>query len=99
MPARRHERRPSRDASSPHLLIPKTRASALIAIAGNDDENDPAAKTILRETYDNSQAAAEIEVYAGTTHGWCVPDARVYDPAQAERAWSRLLVQFAQALA
>ena len=32
-------------------------------------------------------------------HGWCPPDSRVYDEAQAERAWSRLLALFASALA
>ena len=32
-------------------------------------------------------------------HGWCPPDSRVYNEAQAERAWSRLLALFASALA
>jgi carboxymethylenebutenolidase len=93
-----HGRLVTREASSPHLLIPNTRSSALIAIAGNDDDNDPAAKLILRESYDKTQASAEIEVYAGTTHGWCVLDAKAYDATQAERAWSRLLVLFTRAL-
>ena len=42
---------------------------------------------------------AEIEVYAGALHGWCPPDSRVYNEAQAERAWSRLLALFETALA
>jgi carboxymethylenebutenolidase len=37
-------------------------------------------------------------VYAGTLHGWCPPDAVVYNHDQAERAWSRLLVLLDQAL-
>ena len=41
----------------------------------------------------------EIEVYAGTLHGWCPPDSAVYHEAQAERAWSRLLALFETALA
>jgi carboxymethylenebutenolidase len=32
-------------------------------------------------------------------HGWCALDSRVYNEAQAERAWSRLLVLFEKALA
>ena len=32
-------------------------------------------------------------------HGWCPPDSRVYNEAQAERAWSRLLALFEGALA
>jgi carboxymethylenebutenolidase len=77
---------------SPHLLIPGTRAHYLIAIAANDDERDPNAKTVLRESFDRAQLQAEVEVYAGTQHGWCPPDAMVYNHDQAEKAWGRLLV-------
>ena len=41
---------------------------------------------------------AEIEVYPAM-HGWCPPDSQVYDMAQAEKAWSRMLVLFERALA
>ena len=40
----------------------------------------------------------EIEVYAGALHGWCVPDSDVYNEAQAERAWSRMLDLFERRL-
>lgn len=76
---------------SPHLLVPKMKAHLLIAIAANDDEREPNAKVILREACDAAKVPAEIEVYAGTKHGWCPPDAAVYDEAQAEKAWARLL--------
>lgn len=89
----------TREPSSPHLQLSATRAPALIAIAQSDDEKDPLVKARLREAYDKANLDAEIEVYAGTNHGWCVPDANVYDPTQAERAWSRLLSHFGQALA
>jgi carboxymethylenebutenolidase len=39
-----------------------------------------------------------VEVYPAA-HGWCPPDTRVYDAAQSERAWTRLLATFSQALA
>jgi carboxymethylenebutenolidase len=42
---------------------------------------------------------AEIEVYEGTQHGWCPRDSAVYDKAQAERAWKRLLALFERELA
>jgi carboxymethylenebutenolidase len=84
---------------SPHLLIPEMDARFLFAIAANDDENDPEAKNVLRQSYDRAGLAAEIEVYEGTQHGWCPPDSAVYDEAQAERAWSRLLVLFERELA
>jgi carboxymethylenebutenolidase len=88
----------SQDPSSPHQLIPQTKASALIAIAENDDKSDPEAKTVLRDAYAKAKLPAEIEVYDGAMHGWCVPDFPVYNQAQAEHAWSRLLVLFGKAL-
>lgn len=84
---------------SPHLLIPQTKAGFLIAIAENDDERDPEAKNILRQAFDDAGVEAEIEVYAGALHGWCPPDSVVYNEAQAERAWSRMLALFANNLA
>lgn len=84
---------------SPHLLVPKMKAQYLVAIAANDDERDPAAKTLLKEAFAKASLPAEIEVYAGTKHGWCPPDAAVYDAAQAEKAWARLLALFGKALA
>ena len=86
-------------ADSPHLLVPEMDAQFLFAIAANDDESDPEAKNVLRETYSSAGLQAEIEVYEGALHGWCPPDSAVYNEAQAERAWSRLLVLFESALA
>jgi len=82
----------TKDADSPHLLIPQTKAHYLIAIAANDDERDPNSKTVLRETFERAHLSAEVEVYAGTQHGWCPPDSMVYNRDQAEKAWARLLV-------
>ena len=84
---------------SPHLLVAGLRAHYLFAIAANDDEKDPEAKSVLREAFAAAGLPAEIEVYAGTLHGWCPPDSAVYHEAQAERAWSRLLALFETALA
>ena len=84
---------------SPHLLIPKMKAQLLIAIAENDDQKQPEAKNVLRESFTNANIPAEIEVYAGTLHGWCPLDAKVYNAEQAEKAWGRMLALFARALA
>ena len=84
---------------SPHLLVPQMQAHYLFAIAANDDENQPEAKDVLRDAFAQAGLPAEIEVYEGALHGWCPPDSQVYDEAQAERAWSRLLVLFEGALA
>ena len=84
--------------NSPHLLVAEMDANYLFAIAENDDMEDPEAKNVLRETFDAAGLPAEIEVYEGALHGWCPPDSAVYNEAQAERAWSRLLVLFETAL-
>ncbi|MBP9033678.1 MAG: dienelactone hydrolase family protein [Pseudomonadales bacterium] len=84
---------------SPHLLVPQMKAHYLIAIAENDDQREPAAKDVLREAFTKASLPAEIEVYAGAMHGWCPPDSPVYDEAQAEKAWGRLLALFERALA
>jgi carboxymethylenebutenolidase len=84
---------------SPHLLAPQMKAGFLIAIAENDDERNPEEKVLLREAFDTHGVDAEIEVYAGTLHGWCPPDSAVYNEAAAEKAWSRLLALFEERLA
>lgn len=88
----------SRD-DSPHLGLPVMNADLLIAIAANDDERDPESKDILRTSAAAAGVKAEIEVYKGANHGWTVPGSAVYNEAQAERAWSRLLALFETALA
>ena len=83
---------------SPHLLVSQMQAQYLIAIAENDDQRQPQAKDVLRKHFAQASLAAEIEVYEGALHGWCPPDSRVYNAAQAERAWARMLVLFEKAL-
>jgi len=85
-------------ADSPHLLIPKVQGQYLIAIAANDDARAPTEKDTLRTAFATAKRPAEIEVYAGTMHGWCPPDSKVYDPVQADKAWGRMLALFGRAL-
>ncbi len=88
----------TKDSDSPHLLIPKMKAQFLIAIAENDDNRDPDSKTVLKSAFAQANLPAEIEVYPAG-HGWCPPDTRVYNRDQAEKAWTRMLALFKQALA
>ena len=85
--------------NSPHILASKTKAQFLIAIAENDDQRSPNEKKVLRDTFTKAGVPAEIEVYAGSAHGWCPPDSGVYNEPQAEKAWSRLLALYGKALA
>ncbi len=83
------------EATSPHRLIEMTQANYLFAIARNDDAKAPKDKDALRAAAKAARRHAEIEVYAAD-HGWCVPDAPVYDQAQADRAFARLLALYAK---
>lgn len=85
--------------NSPHLQAAKTKAQFLVAIAANDDSRSPNDKTAMKNTFEKAGVPAEIEVYTGSSHGWCPPDSKVYNEPLAEKAWSRLLVLYGKALA
>lgn len=74
---------------SPHLLVPRTRASYLVAVAQNDDKTQPQSKDILKAAFAKAKRPATVEVYPAN-HGWCVKGNQVYDEASAERAWAAL---------
>ena len=84
--------------SSPHRLLTRTPETRyLLAIAQNDDAENPDHDDILRRSAREADVAAEVEVYAAD-HGWTVPDSPAYDQAEAERAWSRLQALYRVAL-
>jgi carboxymethylenebutenolidase len=85
--------------NSPHLQASKTKAQFLVAIAANDDARAPTDKDVMKKTFADAKVTAEIEVYTGSSHGWCPPDSKVYNEALAEKAWSRLLALYGKALA
>lgn len=79
----------TKDANSPHLLIPKTRATFVVCQAQNDDMMQPAVKDELKAAFEAAHRPASVEVYHAN-HGWCVPGGQVYNMAEAERAWTAL---------
>jgi carboxymethylenebutenolidase len=89
---------------SPHLLVPKIKARMYFGIAASDDSRQPDAKDKLKEAFSAAKVSAEIEVYPAQ-HGWCVPDmpirdgAPIYNKAEAERAWAKLVALYKAALA
>jgi carboxymethylenebutenolidase len=84
---------------SPHLLAPKIKARMYFGVAASDDRRQPAAKDKLKESFAKAAVPAEVKVYPAK-HGWCVPDmpiedgAPIYDKAQAELAWSKLVALY-----
>ena len=80
----------TKDPDSPHLLIPRTKASFVVAIARNDDARQPEAKDVLKAAFAAAKRPAIVEVYPAD-HGWTVPGGQSYDQASAEKAWAELL--------
>jgi len=80
----------TKDPTSPHLLIPQTKARFVVAIAQNDDQKQPEAKDVLKKAFAAAKRQAVVEVYPAD-HGWCVPGSQAYNEASAERAWAELL--------
>ena len=79
--------------------------AAHFAVAANDDKAQPDAKTKLKEAFDAAKVPAEVEIYPMAQHGWCVPDMPaqangqpIYEKADAERAWAKLLALYKTAL-
>ena len=91
--------------NSPHLLAPKIKARMYFGIASNDDKQQPDAKDKLKESFAAANVPAEIEVYSGSLHGWCVSDMPkqngnpIYNKPDAERAWGKLLELYQAGLA
>jgi carboxymethylenebutenolidase len=90
--------------TSPHLLAPKIKARMYFGIASNDDMRQPDAKDKLREAFEAAKVPAEIELYPESLHGWCVPDMPmqngkpIYNKADAEKAWAKLVALYKSAL-
>jgi carboxymethylenebutenolidase len=88
---------------SPHLMIPKMKARLYVGIASNDDKSQPDAKDKLRDAFKAASVPAEVEVYE-SLHGWCVPDMPnatppIYNKADAEKSWAKLIALYKTALA
>jgi carboxymethylenebutenolidase len=90
---------------SPHLLAPKIKGRLYFGIAANDDAQQPDAKTKLKEAFQAAHVPAEIEVYSQSQHGWCIRDMPkqpngqpIYNKAEADRAWGKLLALYKAAL-
>ena len=90
---------------SPHLKVPQMKAQFYFAIAANDDQRQPDAKTKLAEAFKAANLPEKQEVYDGCMHGWCVkdmpngPDGKpLYNEAGAEKAWGELIALYKRAV-
>ena len=81
------------DPLSPHRTLDRASAAYLIAVAQDDDAEDPEAKDTFAAAAEEAGREATVKVYAGD-HGWTVPDSPAYDEAAAEEAWTDKLALY-----
>ena len=84
--------------TSPHLTLSKSRAEYLVAVADNDDKQDPTAKDRIKAALDAAKRPNKVEVYEGAAHGWTVKGGQVYNEPAAEKAWAELLALYRRTL-
>ncbi|GMN01894.1 dienelactone hydrolase family protein [Erythrobacter sp. MTPC3] len=82
---------------SPHKVLDQSQASYLIAVAQDDDAEDPQAKVTFSEAAEAAGRAARVKVFAGD-HGWTVPDSPAYNEAAADQAYSELVALYSATL-
>ena len=83
---------------SPHKVLPRVKARLYFGHA----DADPYMPKEAIDNLDKALAAwggkYQSEIYVGAKHSWTVPDAPVYDKAQADRAFQKLTETFQAAL-
>ena len=85
------------DASSPHLLADRMKATVYIAGAENDASFTPQQAETLDKALTAANVTHTVEIYPAG-HGFAVPDNQPYDKDAAERHWIALQQLFGSAL-
>jgi carboxymethylenebutenolidase len=76
---------------SPHLLLPRIKSRLYFGHAIKDASMPPEAIDKLGAALAQWRGRYENEVYEGAFHGWTTKDSRIYNEAQAERAFAKLM--------
>jgi carboxymethylenebutenolidase len=83
--------------NSPHLLIPKTKASYFIVQSKDDDTREPDDKEDYKKMIAQGPLKGDVEVYEGN-HGFAIPGNANYDAASADKAWAGIVALFKTSL-
>jgi carboxymethylenebutenolidase len=84
--------------TSPHLELPRIKARLYFGHAVNDKSIPAEQISRFEATLKAWGGRYESETYEGALHGWTVPGGHVYNYAQAERAFEKLIQLFAETL-
>jgi carboxymethylenebutenolidase len=86
------------EPSSPHLLLPRVKASLYFGHATEDRSMPAEAIATLDRALEAWGGRYESEVYDGARHSWTEPDSPAYNEPQARRAFEKLTSLFAETL-
>jgi carboxymethylenebutenolidase len=84
--------------TSPHLLLPRIKSRLYFGHAIKDRSMPQAAIDKLGQALAAWGGKFESEVYEGAYHGWTMPGHQAHNPAQADRAFTKVTELFAQTL-
>ena len=76
---------------SPHLNLGEAKGELYISCAEHDELAPPDMVKKLKELFDKSGNAGELEIQMGVHHGFAFPQRWCYDKPAAERHWERLI--------
>ena len=79
---------------SPHLLAPAMKARIYVAAAEKDMSYPPEMAALLEQSLTSAGVDHRCETYAGTVHGWTMPDTPRYNAEATERHWHELFSFF-----
>ena len=83
---------------SPHLSLGKAKGELYISCAEHDELAPPDMVKKLKELFDKSGNAGELEIQMGVHHGFAFPQRWCYDKPAAERHWERLIALYRRRL-
>ena len=83
---------------SPHLNLGEAKGELYISRAEHDELAPPDMVKKLKELFDKSGNAGELEIQMGVHHGFAFPQRWCYDKPAAERHWERLIALYRRRL-
>lgn len=83
---------------SPHLLLDKVRGELYYAFAETDHSVPANVIPDLEAALKKAGTRYQLEIFAGTQHGFCFAERSFYAPIAAEQTWSRIFDLWARTL-
>lgn len=86
------------EPDAPAVIEAEVKCPVYIGVAEIDRRHTPETTKALEHALAKAKVPHRVELYAGTSHGWCVPDVPVFDAKGAEEHWTKLVAFFREHL-